>query len=224
MLELVPPTPPLSAAEQFAKDSGTGVGAIKDATQGYFEIESRDGGSAGGEWGATDTPYKKVRVVTTVSGEEKAALARLAGAHHVVRYTDDDAVEQIRQHGPVDLVVEVAPAVNDELDRAVTRVGATIAIYANNGGDDLTLPLRATFTQNLRYQFLQLYLLDEQLKQNAVADLTAALDHGAIRVGEHAGLPLHHYPLEQAARAHDAVENGAIGKVLLDVGTGPDAG
>lgn len=56
-----------AAAEQFAKDSGTGVGAIKDATQGYFEIESRDGESAGGQWGASDTPYKKVRVVTTVS-------------------------------------------------------------------------------------------------------------------------------------------------------------
>lgn len=56
-----------AAAEQFAKDSGTSVGAIKDATQGYFEIESRDGESSGSEWGASDTPYKKVRVVTTVS-------------------------------------------------------------------------------------------------------------------------------------------------------------
>jgi hypothetical protein len=56
-----------AAAEQFAKDSGTSVGAIKDATQGYFEITSRDGEGGGGEWGASDTPYKKVRVVTTVS-------------------------------------------------------------------------------------------------------------------------------------------------------------
>ena len=53
-----------SAAEQFAKDSGTRVGAIRDATQGYFSIESRDGESGG--WGAADTPYKKVRVVTTI--------------------------------------------------------------------------------------------------------------------------------------------------------------
>jgi hypothetical protein len=54
-----------AAAEQFAKDSGTSVGAIKDATQGYFEINARDGDSGGG-WGVSDTPYKKVRVVTTV--------------------------------------------------------------------------------------------------------------------------------------------------------------
>lgn len=52
------------AAEQFAEDSGTGVGGIKSATQGYFEITSRDGDSAG--WGVSDTPFKKVRVVTTI--------------------------------------------------------------------------------------------------------------------------------------------------------------
>lgn len=53
------------AAEQFAQDSGTAVGGIKSATQGYFSIEARDGEQSGG-YGAADTPYKKVRVVTTV--------------------------------------------------------------------------------------------------------------------------------------------------------------
>ena len=41
------------------------MGKIRQATQGYFEIEARDG-EAGG-WGMADSPYKKVRVVTTVS-------------------------------------------------------------------------------------------------------------------------------------------------------------
>ena len=54
-----------AAAEQFAEDSGSSVGKIREATQGYFTIEARDG-EAGG-WGMSDSPYKKVRVVTTVS-------------------------------------------------------------------------------------------------------------------------------------------------------------
>ncbi|CAN5241645.1 SIMPL domain-containing protein [soil metagenome] len=54
------------AAEQFAKDSGTGVGGIKSATQGYFSVEARDGDQSGGTYGVADTPYKKVRVVTTI--------------------------------------------------------------------------------------------------------------------------------------------------------------
>ncbi len=54
-----------SAAEQFARDSGSSVDGIKNATQGYFEITARDGDGGGG-WGVSDTPYKKVRVVTTI--------------------------------------------------------------------------------------------------------------------------------------------------------------
>ncbi|MCA1661204.1 MAG: SIMPL domain-containing protein [Novosphingobium sp.] len=55
-----------AAAEQFARDSGASVGGIRDATQGYFEVTDRDG-EGGGEWGSADTPFKKVRVVTTVN-------------------------------------------------------------------------------------------------------------------------------------------------------------
>ncbi len=53
-----------AAAEQFAEDSGSGVGSIRNATQGYFSITARDGDDDG--WGAADSPFKKVRVVTTI--------------------------------------------------------------------------------------------------------------------------------------------------------------
>lgn len=45
------------AAEQFAVDSGSRVGAIRKATQGLFSITNRD---------AYSREYKKIRVVTTV--------------------------------------------------------------------------------------------------------------------------------------------------------------
>lgn len=57
----------LRSAEQFARDSGASVGAIKSASQGYFSVGARDGesceecGSSGG-----GSPYQKVRVVTTI--------------------------------------------------------------------------------------------------------------------------------------------------------------
>ncbi len=158
-------------------------------------------------------------VVTTVSSPEKAELATAAGAHHAVDYRDDDAEAAIHAVAPdgVDLVVEVAPAQNNELDVAVTKVHGTVAIYANNGGDEYTVQLRPTFSKNLRYQYLILYTLDDRLTRAAVEDVSAAVRAGALRVGEDAGLPLHHFPLGEAPAAHDAVEAGAVGKVLLDI-------
>lgn len=52
-----------TGAEQFAKDSGTPLGPIRQATQGSFEILPRDG-AAGDEAASID---KKIRVVTTIT-------------------------------------------------------------------------------------------------------------------------------------------------------------
>jgi NADPH2:quinone reductase len=158
-------------------------------------------------------------VLTTVSSAEKAALATAAGAHHVINYRTEDAAAAVRRLAPdgVDLIAEVSPAVNNELDITVAANGATIAIYANNGGDAFSVDVRRTFSLNLRYQFLLLYTLDPALLAAAAEDVTAAVAAGALRVGEKAGLPLHHYPLAATAEAHEAVERGAVGKVLLDI-------
>ncbi|HWU21435.1 MAG TPA: MBL fold metallo-hydrolase [Nocardioides sp.] len=161
-------------------------------------------------------------VVTTVSSPEKAALARAAGAHHVVDYRAGDAAAVIREIAPegVDIVVEVAPAQNNDLDLAVIRNHGTIAVYADNGGGSFGVDILKTFWLNVRYQFVLLYPLAPHLLRAAAEDITAAVAQRALRVGEDAGLPLHHFALEATAAAHDAVEGGAVGKVLLDVGEG----
>ncbi len=164
--------------------------------------------------------WSGARVISTVSGDEKADLARAAGAQHVVNYRTSDAAAEILALSPdgVDLVVEVAPAQNNDLDVAVTKNRGTIAIYANNGGESFTIDIRPTFSRNLRYQFLLLYTLGADLIAAAAEDINAAVVAGALRVGADVGVPLHHFPLEQTAAAHQAVEDGAVGKVLIDVG------
>jgi NADPH2:quinone reductase len=70
---------------------------------------------------------------------------------------------------------------------------------------------------NARWQFVLLYTAPAAAKAVALEDITAALLDGAIGVGDGVGLPLHHFPLDDASGAHAAVENGAVGKVLIDV-------
>jgi hypothetical protein len=65
---------------------------------------------------------------------------------------------------------------------------------------------------NARWQFVLVENAPEAWRARAQEDVTAAVMDQAVRVGDEAGLPLHHYALEQAAEAHAAVENGAVGK------------
>lgn len=158
-------------------------------------------------------------VISTISGDEKAALAKAAGAHHTVNYHDGDTAAAIRDLAPdgVDIVVEVAPAQNLRMDVQVVKPRGTIAIYANNGGDEVALSVRETFSTNARFQWVLLYTVGDAALRAAAEDITAALTDGGFAVGEEHGLPMHHYPLDQTAEAHAAVESGVVGKVLLDV-------
>jgi NADPH:quinone reductase len=159
------------------------------------------------------------RVIATVSSDEKATLARAAGADHVVNYRSADAVDQIRrvETGGVDVIVELAPAANAALDAAVLAADGTVAIYATDGGGELGVSVRELMFRNIRYQFVLVYTVPREVKDQAVADVSAAVADGALPVGADAGLPLHRFPLDQTGAAHDAVERGAIGKVLVDV-------
>jgi len=159
-------------------------------------------------------------VISTVSSDEKAKLALAAGAEQVVNYRTSDAPKEIRRLAPngVDVVVEVAPAANAALDAAVLAPNGTVAAYATDGGNELELPVRELMFRNLRYQFVLVYTVAVAAKDQAVADVAAAVADGVLRVGEDAGLPVHRYPLEQTADAQTAVERGAVGKVLIDVG------
>ncbi len=158
-------------------------------------------------------------VVTTVSSTSKGSLAKAAGAHHVINYRQGGTESAVRAAAPdgVDLVVEVAPAQNNALDLAVVKTGGTISIYAKHGGDEYSVPILETYFKNLRYQYLVLYSLHAEALARAASDVTAAIATGGFRIGEESGLPIHHFPLAEAAAAQDAVEQGAVGKVLLDI-------
>lgn len=159
------------------------------------------------------------KVLTTVSSQEKEDLARAAGAHEVFRYPDDRLADRILEAAPsgIDHIVEVSPAVNAALDVAVLANHGSVAFYANDKGESFTVPIITTFAKNARWQGLLLYTVGEEALSAAVADITAALEDDALPVGKAAGLPLTWFPLEETAAAHDAVQQGTIGKVLIRV-------
>ncbi|MCY1137210.1 NADPH:quinone reductase [Actinoplanes sp. Pm04-4] len=158
-------------------------------------------------------------VISTISGPEKARLATAAGAHHVVNYREGDPAAAIRAIAPdgVDIIAEVALGANLALDLAVLRTRGTISTYANDGGKPVELDVRQNMTLNTRFQFLVLYTVGPAALAAAAEDVAAAVADGALPVGEEHGLPLTRFPLAETAAAHQAVEDGTVGKVLVDV-------
>jgi NADPH2:quinone reductase len=158
-------------------------------------------------------------VIATVSSPQKAQLAAAAGATHVIDYRRQDVVHEVGKIAPhgVDAIVEVAAAQNAAVDAAVIGLHGAVAIYAATGDQAITIPIRSQMRPNARWQFVLVYAEPERAKAIGVEDVNAAVQDGAVRVGGDAGLPLHVYPLADTAVAHQAVEDGAVGKVLVDV-------
>ncbi|HEY1618124.1 MAG TPA: NADPH:quinone reductase [Streptosporangiaceae bacterium] len=167
------------------------------------------GAGAVGHFAIELARHAGARVVTTVSGPAKAELAGRAGADLVVNYKDADAVEQIRSFGPVDRVVELALGANLQLDLAVAHQDTVIVDYAAEPADPV-LPVRACMTANIRMRFILLYGVPREALAQAATDISRALADGALTE-----LPVTRFPLTETAAAHEAVEAGAVGKVLV---------
>jgi NADPH2:quinone reductase len=163
--------------------------------------------------------WSDATVVTTVSNDAKALLALAAGADHVINYKELDVADEVRRIAPsgVNTIVDVAAAANAAIDVAVLAPLGSVAVYADDGGADLRLPVRALMGPNVRYQFVLVYTEPPQAKDLGVEDIGIAVRAGAVRIGDVAGLPIHHFRLDQVRDAHMAVQNAALGKVLIDV-------
>jgi NADPH2:quinone reductase len=110
----------------------------------------------------------------------------------------------------VDRVVELALGQNLALDLAVCRPHARISVYAADGPDPV-LPVRPCMSANVTLEFVLLYGVPAADMDQAAADITLALDDGALTE-----LPVTRFALADVAGAHDAVEQGTVGKVVVD--------
>jgi NADPH2:quinone reductase len=150
--------------------------------------------------------------IATVSSDEKGELARAAGAQTIVNYRAEDVPAAVRAAAPdgVDRIVEVAPAANAAVDAEVIAPNGVVSIYAADG--DLATPVRPLMVRNVALRFVLVYNVPAQWLARAVDEVSAAVAAGDLRE-----LPAHRFPLDDIAAAHEAVEGGAVGKVLVDI-------
>jgi len=170
------------------------------------------GAGAVGHYAIELAKFSGARVVATVSSEQKAQLARRAGADEVVNYRDPDAIDQVRTFAErVDRIVEVNLGANLDLDLAVSGPETVVVTYAATPQDPV-LPIRRCMIASVTLRFVLLYTVPQPALSRATQDITHALATNALTE-----LPLHRFPLDDIVAAHEAVESGITGKVILDI-------
>ena len=117
----------------------------------------------------------------------------------------------------MDAVVEVSAAQNAAVDAQVLGRHGAVAMYADDGGDTVTIPIRAMMVPNAQWHFVLVYTEPRSAKAAGIEDVNAAVADGAVHIGAEAGLPLHVFPLADTAGAHAALEAGPTGRVLVQV-------
>jgi NADPH:quinone reductase len=72
--------------------------------------------------------------------------------------------------------------------------------------------VRKCMSANLTLRFVLLYGIPAEAADHAVTDISAALAAGALTQ-----LPVTTFPLTQIVAAHEAVEAGHVGKVVVEI-------
>ena len=154
------------------------------------------------------------QVIATVSSAEKAAIAREAGADHTIDYKQENVGERVMEltgKRGVDAVIEMDLAANAKLIPSVLRPKGSVIVYGTT--PEATLPAAFCLVNSIRLQFFLVYELDTSERERAVSAINRALEQGKLinRVAQPT------FALAEIAAAHEAVERGTIGNVVVTI-------
>jgi NADPH:quinone reductase len=141
------------------------------------------------------------RVVATVRSEADEAIARSAGAHHVVR-TGPELSRHVRALAPEGIhhIVEVAFGANISTDMEMLAVRGSVATYATDVATP-AIPFWPLLFKNVRIDFLGSDDFTHEDKSAAASAINEALVAGwpGFEIAER-------FPLDEIATAHEHME------------------
>lgn len=213
---------PLPDQVDFAAAACLGVPAMtahhcvfKDGSVAGQTILVAGGAGSVGNYAIQLAKWGGASVITTVSSDAKAEVAKAAGADHVINYKTENVVDAIRnitkQRSGIDRVIEVDFAGNLETNLAVLKVDGVIATYASDSNLQPALPVYSLIYKNLTVHYVLVYAMSKAAHEAAIRDITICLQSAKLshQIAQR-------YQLEQIAEAHEMQESGkAIGNLVI---------
>jgi NADPH2:quinone reductase len=153
-------------------------------------------------------------VIATISSPEKDEVAREAGADYTIDYKREDVgarVMQVTDKRGVDAVIEMDLAANAKLLPNVLRPKGSVIVYGTT--PEAMIPAGFCLVNSIRMQFFLVYEIDAADRGAAIIAISRALAGGTLQ--NRVAQPV--YALDDIVAAHEAVERGTIGNVVLRI-------
>lgn len=159
--------------------------------------------------------HRGLRVIGTVSAK-RAAVAQAAGATDVIDYRSEDVAARVldlTDGKGVDAVIDMdLSSTAPLLAKGVLAPRGMLVCYGSNAMGDVPLPFRDALFRALTLAFFVVYELTAAERRAALDELDAILAAGWLQTRIAA-----RFPLEQVVAAHEAVEQGADGNVVIEM-------
>ena len=156
------------------------------------------------------------RVITTVSGPEKAAHALRAGADEVINYRTENVGQRVKTltNGlGVDAIIELDLSTNGKDYPNILRPHATVVVYGMSSNES-TLPTLWLMRNSITLRLFLVHDLSTADRDACLAELNGVLQSNRLihTVGRR-------LPLRDVALGHELSERGEVlGNIVLDIG------
>jgi len=213
---------PLPDGADFAAGACLGIPAMTAHQALFSEGDVRGksilvtgGAGAVGHYAIQMAKWAAAKVIATVSSEEKAKLAREAGADLVVNYRTEDVAKKVLEFakGGVDRVVEVDFGANLETNIKVIKLNGTIASYASMGNPQPKLPFYTMMRRGISIDLVFVYMMKPEERAKALLDLEVLLKENRLKHSVGA-----RFKLDDLVAAHEAQESGrVVGNIVIEI-------
>ena len=174
------------------------------------------GAGAVGFYGIQLAKWAGANVISTVSSEKKAKIAKDAGADLILNYKEDDIVNSVLDYTKgdgVDRVLEVEFGGNILINQNIVKPNGTIAAYASATVMEPTLPFYNLMFKGIKINTFLIYSISKEERKTVTGGISKALNENAIK---HITASTH--SIDSVVDAHYAVEsNKNIGNVIINI-------
>jgi len=160
--------------------------------------------------------HLRAQVIGTVSTKEKAELAMKAGCDHVINYTEQDFVTEVKRitgNSGVELIIDGVGKDTFPGDLEAISLRGTIVVFGSASGRCEPVSANVFQQKSIRVCGGSLfnYLLDRDELLMRAQDVTQGIQEGWLKLSIN-----HEFPLKDAAQAHKLLESRqSTGKIIL---------